>query len=327
MRLDFAHCVRRFIPMLGMLLLISGATPVVAQGLTAAEALRTIRKTGKPLLAVASSPTCGPCLALKSIIHSDEHIKRALSDYVYLEMDSKSAEFAEFRARFPGSYVGVPMVYVVRADGEVMYGQSGGMPADQLKLLLQHGLNNSGRVLTATELQSIESAYDRGRQMAENGNLAGSLSLMSKIANLDSFAEIVTEAQSTEEELKALIARWTEELDSSIGSGKSVHANAYRLAELYVELPESAAILRANVKYALDHYEEQDRTRNAIRQNKRLVRARFEEGRQMCDAAAASYQYVISLGATSPAGEFAKERLQVVAQRQELKVTSSRAGG
>jgi thioredoxin-like negative regulator of GroEL len=308
---------------LAALMLFIGTNTTNAQGMTAAEALQTVKKTGKPLLAVASSPTCGPCLRLKSVIHSDPKVKSILDDFVYLEMDSKSAEFAQFRASYPGSYSGVPMVYMLRADGEVMYGQSGGMPTEQLQMLLNHGLKNAGTVLSATELQRVEQAFGKGRALAEEGDLADAYSLMSQIANLGSFADVVYSAQETQQELNNLIANWTTELDQSIAAGESVHANAYRLAELYVELPESATVLRANIKHVLDHYEAQDRTGNAIRQNKRLVRARLEESREMCDAAVASYQYVIGLGVSSPAGAFAKERLAVVAKKQKLKFSTN----
>ncbi len=318
----------RFVNSLALAALASSllSASVAAQGMTPAEALETVRKTGRPLLAIASSPTCGPCLALKSIIHSNEELQPLLSKFVYLEMDNRSAEFEEFRSRFPGDYSGVPMVYMVRADGAVMYGQSGGMGESQLKILLDQGVRSSGDVLTPSGLKKVELAYQRAREQAEAGKLATALAVMHRIAELDSFAEVVLQAQTTRAELEQLISDWLLQLDARIAAGEAVHANAYRLAELYVNLPDSAPVLRSNTKRLLQHYESLDSTRTAVLQNKRLVRARLEERREMCDAALASYELVIQLEPSSPAAEFAKERSQVVAAKQKRKVTSMSGG-
>jgi hypothetical protein len=299
----------------------------LGQGLTPDEALQTVSNTGKPLLAIATSPTCGPCLALKSVIHSDPALRPLLSQFVYLEMDRRSSQFAEFQAKFPAEMSGVPMVYLIRPDGEIMYGQSGGMGAEQLTLLMNHGIANSGRIFSPSELQRLEAVYAKARQRAEDGDLAEALSVISRIAEVDSFAEVVYRAGETRDRLHVLISNWIQQLDRSIAAGKSVHANLYRLAELHVELPESASILRSHTRNLLQLYETEEQTRTAMLQNKRLVRARLEEERDLRDAALASYRYVVQLAPTSPAGQFAKDRMRVVAQRQQTKLTSVSSGG
>lgn len=306
-----------------MLFCSIGQCTAVAQGMTAVEALKTAQQTGRPLLAIATSPTCGPCLSLKSVIHGDENLRPLLDEFVYLEMDHKSPEFAEFRARFPGDVSGVPMVYMIRGDGAVLYGQSGSLRSEQLAQLLSHGIQNSGTMLRADQLASLEAAHKTARRRAGTGDLVSAMTTVAYIAELDSFAQVVQQAQATREQLHDLIIDWLERLDASIAAGDAVHANAYRLAELYVELPKSATRLRSTARRLLDEYESNHSTRTAIVQNKRLVRARLEEQRDLCDAAIASYRLVRELAPNSPAGEFAAERLNVVQARRQKKLTSN----
>ena len=303
--------------------------PMVAsgQGMTPYEALQTAQRTGKPVLAIATSPTCGPCLALKSTIHSEPRLKPLLSKFVLLEMERNSNDFARFQAKFPAEVTGVPMVYMLRADGEMIYGQSGAMNAQQLTLLLNQGITQSGRIFSPSELQRLELIFDGARKHAAEGNLTAALSVMTRIGGVNSFAEVVQRAREKRDELEGVLNGWIEELDRSLAAGRSIHANSYRLAELYVELPESATALRNNVRNLLVHYESQPRTTVAVQQNKRLIRARLEEQRDLCGDAVASYDHVINLSPATPAGEYAIQRLQVVRERYKLKLASVKSGG
>jgi tetratricopeptide (TPR) repeat protein len=81
----------------------------------------------------------------------------------------------------------IPIVYVVRADGEQLYGHSGMPPA--LPAFLALHLRNAGRMLSPADLAELAEDAAAAQKLAEDGEIDEACALVSRKADSGSFAE------------------------------------------------------------------------------------------------------------------------------------------
>ena len=299
------------------------APPVHAQYHSAAEAMQESMRTGKPIFSVATSPTCPPCRALKQTLHTDPQVRAMLESFVVLEMESSSSDFAAFMERFEGDYFGVPMVHVVSSDGELLYGRSGGLAAEQLQQLLGYAMQQTrpAEPVIAEQPADFGPALVSAKSAAARGDLAEALSEVLPIAALEGNTRDAIVARAYRDQLEGALAEWIGELQLEMTHDRSQHAAAYRLAKLFTELPKSSTA-RASAREMMLRLEQNETTRIAMLQAKELVRARYEEERKQCSDAIARYKATIRLGSETPSGQYARNRIPIVREREQLKLTA-----
>ncbi|MCA9263869.1 MAG: thioredoxin family protein [Planctomycetales bacterium] len=300
------------------------ASSVAAQlaATTVADALAASQETGRPLLAIASSPTCPPCLALKHTMATSSLVQVELQRYVLLQMDSASSEFTHFRQQFPADYQGVPMVYVIRADGTMLYGRSGGMAEQTLQRLLSAATQRSGSPLSDGQRQHVERSMQAARREVQSGQILSALQRVDSVARIPSYARSVNEARRLQQQLTMSVRNELQVLDEQIEQPDLTHSAAFQLARFYVrskDLPE----VREDAGRLLVKYERHTPTRVAVLQGKELVRAHFEEQRDACQQAITRYRRIVELDAASPTAKHAERRISELIEKQRRKQASA----
>ena len=299
--------------------LVTGASTALA--LQPAEAESLAAQSGRPLLAVVTSDTCPPCQALKHLLASDAAVRELTEKYVVLNLDNQSTDFQAFLAQHPADYQGVPMVFVLRPDGAMLYGQSGGMTAHGLSDLLKFGLQESGRSLSSEEQARFVNNFNKSNQLLQQGELLAALQMTDAGQIEHCFAKIVLRTRTVRTLLLDEIANRMSRLDARMLSPETMHGAAFRLAEFQAKLSDGPHRETANAMLA--HYTAQPSTRMAVAQGVQLVEARELERFGSFDAALARYERIITLDETTPTADHALQKLPIIKARIR-KATASR---
>ena len=294
------------------------------------DAIALSKSTNRPLLAIGGAEFCGPCRKLHKTIETDQQLQPILEDCVVLEMDSQTQEFRDFVQRFPADASMIPMVYVVLPSGNPIYAQSGGMTGSQLAGLLSEAVSYSRpavqpkALLASAELSipaaEIASVLQSAREQAQVGNLVQALHLVSPIADMDGDSELVVKARGYEAKLNNVISNWMSELGTQMENNESIHGAAYRIAELYVELPDHP-VLQEQARKLLIRFGRRESTRVAVQQAKYLLKARYFEDKEDVRNAMENYSAAVGLDSLSPAASFAENRLSHLQEKQAAKMT------
>ena len=160
---------------------------------------------------------------------SNKSIAPFAAQFVPVKLDVNSTEFRTWSRdlKATGDTGGVPVVYVVRADGETMYGQGGGISDNNLKKLLMTSLKTSGRILSVKEAAMLDSAADKFESLQAAGDISDAVKAINKVKRIGVPGQIPSYADSASKvnELVGTTATETtaklEELRGVIESGET----------------------------------------------------------------------------------------------------------
>ena len=284
-----------------------------------AEATAKSIQTGQPLMVVGTSEHCGPCQALKATLQEPQ-LRSTLQDLALVVLDSSDSEFLNTARRYGVPVESVPMVLMIGPEGQLLYAQPGYLSADQIEALTANTLRETGRPLTEETAIAFEEELQKTRQAAAAGDLVRALRLVTPVSTNESSSRIVKTAYAYRERIVAALNRWLAQLDERMANGDNPHEAAYQIAQIYVDVPRQYEELRRQALDLVKTYEANSNTRVPVLQAKRLVQARVEEQRMLCDAAIRSYEYITSLDPNSPTARLAQERLPAVRERKMNKL-------
>lgn len=93
-----------------------------------------------------------------------------MAQVVPIKLDTGSDIWREWARKHKAAGSGIPIVYVVRADGETLYANSGTLTDGQLKLLLSAALSNAGLVLGQKDVQTLNDVTHQFREFRTGGD-------------------------------------------------------------------------------------------------------------------------------------------------------------
>mgnify|MGYP001200081108 CR=1 FL=1 len=107
-----------------------------------------------------------------------------MAQFVPIKLDVNSPEYAKWRQDHIPDGNGIPQLFIVRADGETLYGRSGALLGPDLPNMLIAALQNSGRILSARESQALIEAADKFIKEKEKGNYESAIKAISRIRKI-----------------------------------------------------------------------------------------------------------------------------------------------
>ena len=80
----------------------------------------------------------------------DLQLAPIVAQFVPFHLDTRKQEWQAWARKHPHDGNGIPIVYVVRSDGETLYAKTGAPQGDDLPRLLVAQLTRSGKAITPT---------------------------------------------------------------------------------------------------------------------------------------------------------------------------------
>lgn len=178
-------------------------------------------------------------------LNTDRSIAPLVAQFVPLKIETDGNKWGAWAGKYSHEGSGIPIIYVVRADGTKMYGKSGGL-GDQLPQFLVTQLSSAGKIFSPAQLTQVQSAVDDANKAIEAGDK------FTAVKRLDSLKKLGTTGQLGSFAAPALaadklIAQLTEEGKTALAAAKEQLAGQEKFAgvlavisanRIYGALPE-----------------------------------------------------------------------------------------
>lgn len=249
-----------------------------------------------------------------------------LAQFVSVHIDSNSEAWQVWERKFPSKSDSIPIVYVIRADGESLYAQSGSLPGAELGLLLAQTLAKSGKILSDVQLKKMADGVAAAAKAHEKGDLAAAARGISRLTGSGSYSEAALAADALAGKLAQEALKKIKAADQKLQKESTALEGAVELAavsRLYKKLP---GIIKA-VKDVSTKHSGDAAGHERFAQAAQLDRANaYEEERQSAKAARI-YEQVAEKYPDSSAAEFAQARLDALGPTATADTARKSSGG
>ncbi|HET6878833.1 MAG TPA: tetratricopeptide repeat protein [Pirellulales bacterium] len=242
---------------------------------------------------------------------TDIALQPLLAQFVSVHIDSTSDEWQKWERKFPSKSDSIPIVYLIRADGESLYAQSGSLPGPALPQLLAETLTKAGKLLNESQLKKIADGVAKANKSYDEGDVAEAVLQVTRYAGSGSYAEAAVAADALSEKLTEEAKQKIDAADQKLRDETTALEGAIELASVnrfYKKLP---GIMKA-VKETSAKYKSDAARREILAQADMIEQAKaFEQQRQPAKAAAV-YQQAIDKYPGTAASELARAQLEVM---------------
>lgn len=185
-------------------------------------------------------------MALLNRLQTDQSLARYAGWFIPLKIETNGEEWGKWATRYQHEGSSIPIVFVVRADGQQLYGKSGSLPGPELPLMIEQVLGQAGTIYSEQQLQTIKSSVDKATETLAAGDTASAvreLSKISKIGVLGSLGSYSRVAQDADGFAKKLVEQGRAALtaaNDTLGQEATRFEGALALAEtkrIYSALP------------------------------------------------------------------------------------------
>lgn len=212
-------------------------------------AMEVANQTGRPVLVVGTRESCGLCKAFLAELQSDRQARAVASQFVPLQIniDDPAERSAMAKYRYDGSVL--PIIWIVRADGEQLYGHAGA-PDRTAPFLAEH-LKNGGTLLNSQQLTQLNQSVEKAKSLIEEGKIDQAAPLLKRYAGSGSYAAAAVQLDKMVEELTTAGRTALESAEQNMKAGSPSFDAALALVAVdrqYGALPELALAIRDTVK-------------------------------------------------------------------------------
>ena len=241
-----------------------------------------------------------------------------MAQFVPIKIDTDGDNWAAWGTKYRHEGTGIPILYVVRANGELAYAKSGAKSGDELPQFLAEHLTTAGAILSDAQLLQIKSAVDDSNKTLAAGDSwtaikrIESLKKIGPPGKLGSFATVALEAD-------ALYAKFLEEGKTALKTAQEQLAGEDKFAgvlgiisanRIYGKFPE----LRKDLVSAERDMSKKAELKEEIKQAEALDRAIAMLGQNTTKKQAKpALELIVTRFPDTPAAERAKAKLAELA--------------
>lgn len=251
-----------------------------------------------------------------------------------LKVETSGEQWSKWASKYPPEGRSIPIVYVIRADGEKLYGKSGALPGEQLPQMLTVAVQQSGRSFNNLEFPLLATSVDKAKRALEANDKAAAIRALAGLRKLGKLGEISTASHSVvAKEADRLVNEIIESGSAEIEQAKSKLADPatafggilvlVEARRLYPALPELLTTVRPALRDV-----ERDPARDAlVNQAEAIDRARSHATQKSTTSkkkAITAYELVITRYPGTEADKLAREELAELNPDSEV---LSSAGG
>jgi hypothetical protein len=298
-----------------------------ATALTIKEALELSQQTGRPILAMAGSKSCGACKALEQRLATDAAVQPLIAQFVPLKIDTETPDWQSWASRFQSTGDSIPIVYVVRADGEQLFGESATLGGSALGQFLTQMLKQSSTSLSQQQVAEAEEALATATASLQSENVAEAIQTVAPYASSGSYAQVAVSIDKMVESLtRQGETQWQDALSKLEASDESdALEGAIALVatqRIFGSLPE----LKVTFNTSLRDVRRKPESRDLMRHAALIDKAQVYEDEERPERSVSIYRTLAGKYAGQSAGKLAQERLAAL-EKQGLDVGDPIAAG
>ena len=124
-------------------------------------------------------------MALLERLQTDQSLARYAGWFVPLKVETNGAEWGKWSRQYRAEGRGIPIIYVIRADGKQLFGRSGSLPGMELPVMIQQVLAQAGTIYSDQQLGLLGSTLEKAKQSFDNGDNAAAVQEFSKLRAVD----------------------------------------------------------------------------------------------------------------------------------------------
>ncbi len=134
-------------------------------------------------------------MALLERLQTDQSLARYAGWFVPLKIETNGAEWAKWSRQYRSEGRGIPIVYVVRADGKQLFGRSGMLSGMELPVMIQHVLSQAGTIYNDQQLKLLGSTLEQAKQSFDSGDDRAAVQELSKLSQFGPLGKLGSHAQ------------------------------------------------------------------------------------------------------------------------------------
>jgi hypothetical protein len=239
--------------------------------------------------------------------------------FVPLKVETDGEDWGKWASEYPHEGNSIPIIYIIRADGQRMYGRSGGLPGDALPQLMTQQLAQAGRIFNDHEFALLEKSLAAANKAIADGDIHAAVKTITGIrklgppGNLGSFAKAAVEADALVKKLTEQGKTRLDEAKQKIAAGNPPFETVLALAEtdrVFGLLPD----LKNELSAAIRDLRKDAALRTTLEQAEALDKAKgllaLGGGKTR---AAGALKHIISRWPDTPAAKLAAEQLEKIA--------------
>ncbi len=115
---------------------------------------------------------------------SDAQLQKYSEWFVPVKIDVNSDQWKSFRQTYKHDGGGVPYVYIVRADGEKLYGSGKRISAEELYSIVEDSIAKSGRIYSMAEVSAFAAAAESASSQLDDGDLEAAIKTMMSVKKI-----------------------------------------------------------------------------------------------------------------------------------------------
>ena len=193
-------------------------------------------------------------MALLARLQTDQSLARYAGWFIPLKIETNGSEWGKWVSRYQHEGNSIPIVFVVRADGQQLFGKSGSLPGPELPLMIEQVLSQAGTIYSDQQLQILKSSLDKAKANLAAGDTAGAVRELSKtgklgtLGSLGCYAQVAVEADGFAKKLVEQGSAALKAANDQLGQEATRLEGAIALAEakrIYSALPPLKSELAA----------------------------------------------------------------------------------
>ncbi len=266
-----------------------------------------------------------------------------MGQFVPLKVISSGDQWQQWTRKYKREGSGIPIIYVVRADGEQLYGKSGALRGDALPQMLTAASQQSGRVFSESESLLLENCNENAEQALNNEmylEAAAALAPAAKIGSLGDLQSFAEPAMKADELSKKILERALTDLkkvEGKLEDPETVFEGVLELTQIkqaysiFSGAKEASNVLLKQVSRNKIH-------RELLKPAKALVKARRDAALPKASdkkRAEKGYGAILKRYGETPAAPIARQELKklnpesvfLVQQSEETTVADDRKAG
>lgn len=247
--------------------------------------------------------------------NKEPNLRQLAAQFVLLKIDSGGGrDWDEWSSKYKYKGKGIPIIYVVRADGKQLHGGSGA--PDKLAHFLAKHLKQSGNLLSIRQIKTLEKNAERTRKLVKQVKIRQAVGLMNSSSRIGSgsYAQAALTFNELTNKLTEQGEATLKEIEAQLQSKESQFQGVFSFVKLkrqFGKLPT----LRKAIQLAERKYHKNPELKELIQPAKILLRAEEFEADKKRQRALSEYQLVASKYQDSAAALLAEKRIAVLKEQ------------